>query len=201
MTEQAQRQPFWEVWGLPAPGTQISFADYEALPEIPFHIEWHDGIVIYPNWNEDTMAPSPMTRHQRLVVRLLQLLPTLQPEGDWLTAPMDLRLGGRVVQPDVFWVAADGACVDQGSHYAGPPDLVVEVLSPSNTENDRVTKFDLYEREGVREYWIVNPTENYLEVYALAEGTYRRVGAFKPGAVFESTMLGASVSVTDLFDV
>jgi Uma2 family endonuclease len=114
---------------------------------------------------------------------------------------MDLRLGGRVVQPDVFWVAEESACVDQGSHYAGPPDLVIEVLSPSNTENDRVTKFDLYQREGVREYWIVNPTEDYLEVYALTAGAYRRVGAFKPGMTFTSPVLAASVPAADLFDV
>ena len=201
MTKAAQRQPFWETLGLPAPGAQISFEEYHALPEVPFHMEWHDGIVIYPNWSEDTMTPAPVTRHQRIVMHTIKLLLAIIPDGDLLTAPTDLRLSGRTVQPDVFWVAAESACVDQDSYYEGPPDLIVEVLSPSNTENDRVTKFDLYEREGVREYWIVNPTEDYLEVYALEAGTYRRVGAFKPGMAFTSLVLGVSVPVADLFDV
>ena len=147
------------------------------------------------------MSPSPVSRHQRIVVRLLQKLPALIPDGDLLTAPMDLRLSGRTVQPDVFWAAADGACVDHGGYYAGPPDLVVEVLSPSNTANDRVTKFDLYQRAGVREYWIVNPAEDYVEVYSLADGAYRRVGAFTPGGTFTSPVLGQAVTVSTLFAV
>lgn len=145
------------------------------------------------------MSPSPASGHQRIIVRLIGLLTRLVPDGDVLTAPMDVRLGGITVQPDVFWVAAESDCIDQGAYYLGPPDLVVEVLSPSNTESDRVTKFDLYEQHGVREYWIVEPREDYLEVYVLDGGTFRRLGAFKPGQTFDSPVLGKTVVVDQVF--
>ena len=199
MTEQAHKQPFWETEGLPEPDSYVSLEVYQALPEVSFHIEWHDGKVIYPNWNEAAMSPSPTSRHQILVVRLLAMLHQLDLGGDLLTAPMDLHLGGRIIQPDVFWAAEGGRCVDRDNHYDGPPDLVIEVLSPSNTENVRVTKFDIYEETGVREYWIANPQEDYLEVYTLNEGSYRRVGAFKYGETFTSPVLQRTVPGSDIF--
>lgn len=50
MTEQAEKQPFWEELGLPAPNSRISREAYDALPEVNFHMEYIDGAVIYPNW-------------------------------------------------------------------------------------------------------------------------------------------------------
>ena len=191
--------PFWEISGLPAPGAALSLAAYEALPETSVQMEWHAGIVRYPNWNEETMSPAPTLRHQQVVMRGIQLLLAHIPNGEVFTAPTDVRLGDRIVQPDVFWVAEGSACVPRTRFFAGGPDLIVEVLSASNTENDRVTKFDLYEAHGVREYWIVNPDEDYIEVYSLESHVYRRVGAFKPGQVFQSPLLEQAISVRDLF--
>ncbi len=202
MSEQpTQRTPFWEEMGLPAPGAHLTREEYDALPEVNIHIEWHDGVVVYPNWNEETMSPSPLSRHQRLVGRIYAALLKAIPNGEVLLAPMDLLLSGRTSQPDLFWVAEDGTCIDHGTRYEGPPALIVEVLSPSNTANDRVTKFDLYERSGVPEYWIVEPREDYIEVYTLNGGTYQRVGAYQPGQTFMSSALGKSVTVADLFSV
>jgi len=197
MTEQTQQQPFWHRLNLPAPGTHIDRDAYRALPSVPFHMEWHAGTVIYPNWNEISMSPSPSSQHQRLVVRLLQVLAGLIPDGDLLTAPMDLYLSGRIVQPDVFWVAPGTACIDRGTFYEGPPALIVEVLSPTNTANDRVTKFDLYEQNGVSEYWMANPAERYLEVYTLSDSTYQRLGAFR-GQTFTSPALSAPIDTAHL---
>lgn len=199
MTEQAQKQPFWLTLGLPAPGAHIRLEEYTALPEVNFHVEWHEGVVIYPNWNEETMSPAPSLQHQRVVMHVIKVLLAQIPDGDVFTAPTDVWLSGKVVQPDVFWVAETSPCIPQEQYFVGGPDLVVEVLSLHNTENDRVTKFDLYEQNGVREYWIANPHEVYIEVYTLEGTTFRRLGAFKSGSSFSSPVLGSSISVKALF--
>jgi Uma2 family endonuclease len=199
MTLPSPQTPFWEAFGLPRPGATLSRAAFDALPEVAFHIEWHDGVVIYPNWNEATMSPSPTSDHQQVVVFTLHALLSLELGGTVVTAPMDVQLGGRVVQPDVFWIAPDGACRDEGGHYVGAPDLIVEVLSPSNTANDRVTKFDLYAAAGVREYWMANPTERYLEVYTLTGGLFRRVGAYQVTDTIPAGVLGHPLPAHRLF--
>jgi Uma2 family endonuclease len=83
----------------------------------------------------------------------------------------------------------------------GPPDLIVEILSPSTEARDRKAKYSLYERHGVREYWMVNPDERFIEVYTLADGTYKRAGVFVAGedAEFASPLLGKPVALAGIF--
>lgn len=200
MSDEAQKQPFWEELGLPAPGARISREDYEALPEVSFHMEWHDGVVVYPHWNEETMSPAPNMHHQTTVMQVIKLLLNIIPDGKLFTAPTDVMLSGRAVQPDVFWVSDSGQAVMEKNALIGPPDLVVEVLSPSTGQRDKTDKFDLYEAQGIREYWIVEPRDNVIEVYVLDGGAYRRLGAFKPGQNFDSPVLGQSVPVTQIFE-
>jgi len=199
MSDQAQKQPFWENLNLPTPGALISAEAYAALPEVNFHIEWHNGVVVYPNWNEASMSPAPSLLHQSTVMRVIQLLLAIVPDGEVFTAPTDVRLGTATVQPDVLWVAAESSCMPADSQFIGPPNLIVEVLSPSNTKNDRVTKFDLYETQAVQEYWMVNPDEEYVEVYTHQEGIFHRVGAYKSGQSFTSPLLAKVIDTTALF--
>ena len=76
----------------------------------------------------------------------------------------------RVI-PDAMIVCKKNIIQKNGIH--GAPDLIVEVLSPSTAKNDRGYKKDLYERVGVREYWIVDPVLQNIEVYLLVDGEYR----------------------------
>ena len=201
MSELEEKQVFWEAHDLPAPGSSIKREAFEALPAVSFHMEWHDGVVVYPNWNEETMSPAPNLRHQSVVMQVIQLLLTVIPDGQLFTAPTDVDLSSKTVQPDVFWLSGLRAqALMEQQAIRIPPDLIVEVLSPHNTENDRVTKFALYEGAEVREYWIVNPQENYIEVYALEDSSYRRVGAYTPGQTFASPILKQSVTVARIFN-
>ncbi len=75
-----------------------------------------------------------------------------------------------LVEPDVS-VVCDPSKLDEIG-CKGAPDLVMEVLSPSTMRHDRFTKFNLYQRAGVREYWIVNPAEKSVQVFVLEEGHY-----------------------------
>ena len=96
-------------------------------------------------------------------------------------APLDVRLPSHdetdelitsVVQPDVL-VVCDADKLDKRG-VRGAPDWVVEVLSPSTASHDQIKKRDLYQRAGVREYWLVHPIDRMLTVYRLQSGEYRK---------------------------
>jgi len=201
MTEQAQAQTFWEENNLPAPGTAMDAAAFDALSETTTRIELINGVVFYPNFDEETMSPGPRSVHQRSLLRLVKCIETAQPEGDLLTSPMDVWLNPETrVQPDIFWIAPDGKCTDHDAYFSGPPDLIVEVLSPSTARHDKTTKFLLYEQHGVREYWIVNADRAQVEVWVLREGVYALVGTFGAGESFVSPVLGEkTVELTGVF--
>jgi len=94
-------------------------------------------------------------------------------------APLDVRLPKQneadaqidtVVQPDVMVVCSPEKLDRRG--VRGAPDWVVEVLSPSTAGHDQIKKRSVYERHGVREYWLVHPTDRILTVYLLENGEY-----------------------------
>lgn len=75
-----------------------------------------------------------------------------------------------VLQPDLM-VVCDQSKVDRhGIH--GAPDLVIEILSPATARYDKFVKFRLYQRAGVREYWLVDPSTRTVSVYSLEDGAY-----------------------------
>jgi Uma2 family endonuclease len=75
-----------------------------------------------------------------------------------------------LVEPDICVVCDPSKLDDMGCK--GAPDLVIEVLSPSTIRHDRFTKFNLYQRAGVREYWIVDPAGKSIQVFILEDGRY-----------------------------
>lgn len=95
-------------------------------------------------------------------------------EGD------DPRGVDTVVQPDITVVCDPGKLDDMGCK--GAPDLIVEILSPSNRRHDMLTKFNLYQRAGVREYWIVDPDARTVSVYTLEEGACHAAEVYSAGS-------------------
>jgi Uma2 family endonuclease len=168
----------------------MTAAEFAQLPESNKIIELINGEVV--------VAPSPLNKHQKQLHRLTIALGNKVEIGEWLFAPMDVHLDElNVVQPDLFWVSPDNTnCQLIDEYWYGPPDLVIEVLSPGTTRRDRLTKYDLYEKHGVREYWIVDADELYIEVYANRNSKFERVGAFGLGESFISPVLnGITLSV------
>jgi Uma2 family endonuclease len=96
--------------------------------------------------------------------------------GRVFIAPLDVVLSRYdVVEPDVLFVAADQADVLTEKNLQGPPSLAVEVLSPSTRKRDARLKRDLFERTGVREYWLVDPELDTVQVFRRDDsGKYRR---------------------------
>ena len=104
---------------------------------------------------------------------------------------------GTVVQPDLV-VICDPAKIDERG-CRGAPDLAVEILSPSTGSKDQVQKLGLYERHGVREYWVVDPVTRVIRVYLLgADGRYGRDVAYPAGAIVPVTTVPGSRSTAGL---
>jgi Uma2 family endonuclease len=124
-------------------------------------------------------------------------------------APFDIRLPVQnkkkdneittVVQPDVC-IVCDPSKVDERG-VCGAPDLVIEILSPGNSQKEVRYKYELYEEAGVREYWVVNPTEQNLVVFLLtAEGKFGDAKMYANGDRLGNTVIpGFSINVTEIF--
>lgn len=144
------------------------------------------------------MAP-PSRAHQKISGELARQL------GNYLegkkcevyAAPFAVRLFEHIgdqpeavdtlVEPDITVVCDPGKLDDMGCK--GAPDLIIEVLSPSTQRHDRLTKYNLYERAGVREYWIVSPEERTVQVSLLEGGRYRVREVYAAGDVAKVNVL------------
>ncbi|MEL6534298.1 MAG: Uma2 family endonuclease [Bacteroidota bacterium] len=127
------------------------------------------------------MTPAPARRHQTISTNLTRFFVGYIKPNDpckFFHPPFDVRLPQlgleaddevvNVVQPDLCIVCDPSKLDDRGC--LGPPDLIVEILSPSTSHKDLNDKYDLYEEAGVKEYWVVFPGENVVQVYTL-DGT------------------------------
>lgn len=127
------------------------------------------------------MSAAPSRWHQKISSDLMRQLTAFfhgKPCKVY-AAPFDVRMPltkesevTTVVQPDISVICDPDKLDDNGC--LGAPDLVVEILSPWTGQKDVKEKFLLYESRGVKEYWIVHPHENYIEVYSLKERIYGR---------------------------
>jgi Uma2 family endonuclease len=149
----------------------------------------------YLNWPDEerweiingmayAITPAPSTQHQRILVELTRQLSNyfLEKPCEVFAAPFDVRLPqgdeedeviDTVVQPDLV-VVCDPVKIDEKG-CKGAPDLVVEIVSPATVQKDLKEKLTLYERVGVKEYWILHPFDKTIMVFKLNQmGQYGR---------------------------
>ena len=174
--------------------TRMTAAEFAQLPETNIPTELINGEIV--------VSPSPEAIHQRIARRLVRLLEDLITEGELFFAPMDVNLDEyNTVQPDIFWIGPDSACHIVSGYPYGPPDLVIEILSPGTARYDKSRKFRLYERSGVREYWLVEPRAAYIEVWRREDDAFQFQDAFGPDATFTSIVSASQmVKVQGVFD-
>jgi Uma2 family endonuclease len=148
-----------------------TFADY---------LKWNDGKRYeLIDGQVYILAPAPSPEHQRISGELYRQISNylLDKDCQVFAAPFDVRLPEgeerdeeilTIVQPDIL-VVCDKSKLDQRG-LKGAPDMVIEIVSPSTAGRDRGVKRDLYERNGVREYWLVDYSNKTIEVYLLNKG-------------------------------
>ncbi|HID56145.1 TPA: Uma2 family endonuclease, partial [Candidatus Poribacteria bacterium] len=104
-------------------------------------------------------------------------------------APCDVVLSEEdVVQPDILFISSERAHIIGDRYISGPPDLVIEVLSPGTEKIDRVLKCGLYERYGVKELWFVSPERGEIQVLKMIEGKFVEHGRFSRGETLTSSL-------------
>jgi Uma2 family endonuclease len=172
-----------------------TLADMQALPEGTLAQLLDDEIIV---------SPSPNFLHQRIVALFFRALANFVEDGELgqvVVAPMDVMLGpGRSVQPDVIFVSRERYGIIRREGIEGAPDLVAEVLSPSTAYYDLTKKRDAYEAAGVREYWIVDPERETVEVLALEGERYvSRQQLARTGAARSALLDGFSLDIAPLF--
>ena len=161
LSKQQQSEPF-----LPAP---LSYRDWLELPEDDRRLELWNGALIE--------SPSSDDRHHDIQAQLgfeLMVAVRQHPKAR-LFYNLDVRLSNyTVVEPDiiVFTGAAGGKRTQRA--IVGPPDLVVEIVSPSSRGRDFIQKSALYTEVGVPEYWLIDPDAQQLIIGRLRDGKYER---------------------------
>lgn len=149
---------------------RYTYADYQAMPSDGNRYEVVDG--------ELEVSPSPTTAHQwasKRVCLLLEEWAEEHAEGLVFYAPLTVYLSDdNVVEPDLMWISKPRIReIVTRKIIRGAPDLIVEVASPSTRRWDRVKKLRVYARFGVREYWLVDPEDETVEILVLESGQYR----------------------------
>ncbi len=151
------------------------------------------------------MEPAPTTSHQTVLVNLTVLLAPFARDHDLgkvLIAPTDVYLSDiNVLQPDILFVSAARASIITERDVHGPPDLIVEISSPSTRRRDRGIKTELYARYGVAEYWLLDPATALVETFRLEDGRMVAVGHHGRADTFTTPLLpGLSVDPTKVFE-
>ncbi|WML24876.1 Uma2 family endonuclease [Neobacillus sp. OS1-33] len=178
---------------------KVSYADYLTWPDEPRY-EIIDGIPY--------LLAAPSRQHQDIVMNFAGEMYSFLKGSTCrvYTAPFDVRLSAtvdneeyQVVQPDISVVCEAGKLDEKGCK--GAPDLIVEVLSPSTWQRDRIEKMNQYQKHNVKEYVIIYPNEKVLEQYVLDEhGKYQIPYIYKEGDVFNSHMFPEfTLKTSDLF--
>lgn len=173
-----------------------TYDEYAALSDDGEWYEIVSGVLV--------MAPSPDGPHQDATLRFgYYLLPHVEFAGlgKVRISPSDVVLApNTVVQPDVFVVLKEHLDRVQEKRVVGPPDLVIELASPSTALYDRLTKYDIYARFGIPEYWIAKTATRTVEVLVLEDGKYRSLGIFQGQDTLPSRIVpNLPVSVDQFF--
>jgi Uma2 family endonuclease len=133
---------------------------------------------------EDTlyMSPAPTTNHQSIVLEISSQLLGRQKlkGGKVLTAACDVFLDetSNAVRPDIIFVLSENLQIVKADAIHGVPDFLIEVLSPGNAKHDLVRKKELYEKFGVKEYWVIDPETKESIGYSLKDRIYIECGRF-----------------------
>ncbi|GHV76209.1 hypothetical protein AGMMS49942_10300 [Spirochaetia bacterium] len=179
--------------------THYTYADYLSW-ETDKRYELMDGVAY--------MMASPTVTHQDISMELSVQFGNflLGKPCEVFAAPLDVRLFPRedrtddtVLQPDLL-VMCDKTKLSGGWSCDGAPDMVIEIVSPSNTVREMLRKFNYYLDAGVREYWVVDHDTQTVQVHVLENGHFISTIYKKDGTIPVSILPGLEVDLTSLWD-
>lgn len=188
---------------MPAPAshdTRLTYDDFLLFPDDGKRHEIIDGVRY--------VTPSPSRRHQQLVLRLALRIGTYLEAhpgvGELYIAPLDVVLSYHdVVEPDLLFVGGDQTEILTPANIQGAPALVVEIFSKSTRKKDAQIKRRLYERTGVREYWLVDPELDLVQVFQRTDdGRYTRAAELtaEDGHTLTTPLIdGCAIDLRELF--
>ena len=174
----------------------LTYEDYCHLPNDRNRYEILDG--------ELSVTPAPRTKHQRISGTLFFTLRNhivTHRLGDIYAAPIDVILApATVVQPDLIFISNDRLYIVTERAVEGTPTLVVEILSPTTQQTDRVTKAQLYAKYGVPHYWLIDPEQQVLEAYELSGEQYNLATKAQDADLLTTSVFpGLSFQISDLW--
>jgi len=179
----------------PKDNERYTYADYCSWDDGK-RWELHEGVAY--------AMTGPLTAHQSISMQLSEILngflrgKSCRP----FAAPYDVRLNpldgdDTVVQPDLLVVCDKSKITDKCC--VGAPDFVIEILSPTTIRHDRLLKFNLYLKAGVREYWIIDPESKTAQIFELKDGRYIASVYDEVSCVPVKTLPGLEINMADVF--
>jgi Uma2 family endonuclease len=156
----------------------VDFEEFLQMDKENEHrLEYFNGEVVY--------LESPSVEHQRVLLNIAAEFRNYfrGKPCEAFISPLDLWLINKEkalnvkVQPDLM-VICDKAGLKENAYY-GVPALIIEIISPSNKNHDRIRKYSTYMEFGINEYWMVNPELKTVEVYVLEENEYKQAAIYK----------------------
>lgn len=179
--------------------------------ELPERCELIDGDIFLgeeaekydPRTDKPVCLSAPSQTHQRISRELLYAVTDYirKNKGDCeaFAAPSDVKLDDKnIVQPDIF-VTCGPKKLD-GQFHNGAPDWIIEILSPSTLRRDFSKKLSLYKSFGVREYWIIDPTDSRIIVYWFENGSVTELYTFSdniPVHIYENAPSPLTIRLAD----
>lgn len=148
----------------------LTYEDYLTFPD-------GDGIKKEIIEGELFMSPAPSIKHQLISRELAFLLHNYIKQndlGELFFAPCDVVFSNiNVMQPDILFISKNNFQILTELNIQGAPDLIVEISSPSSRDTDRIYKKNVYQKFGVKEYWIVDPNEEIVEIWVLKDKNFQ----------------------------
>lgn len=182
---------------MPPKKKMVSLEEFLEMDKSKDRLEYFNGEVIY--------LPSPSVDHQRVLINIgAELRDYFKSKSCEAFALLDLWLINKEkslnvkVQPDLM-VICDKTGLRENSYY-GAPALIIEIISPSNENHDRIKKYIIYMDFGVKEYWIVNPKLKTIEVCILEEDEYKQAAIYKGNDCATSQIFdGLKIHLEEIF--
>jgi Uma2 family endonuclease len=163
----------------------FTYDDYLTLPNDGKRYEIINGDLY--------MSPAPLPEHQLISIRLEEIFLSYVRKEKWgkiFHAPIDVVFSmTEIVQPDIVLVSKQREEIIAKKNLISAPDLIVEILSETTEKTDRTKKKEMYEKYGVREYWIVDPSDQSIEIFVLEQSRYATAQKFVNDDIVDSTIL------------